>query len=265
MNNSDKLNNERNTPLAHEIQPLYTAYSQQAPLDLPPAVINFYEGLIFDMDGTLLETLTRHRRAWQEAGRHFGYELDTSIMDKMAGSPSLKIAAIMLENAGGPAELLPELTAYKVNLAKNYVVDQASYLPAFKVVTDYYQTKAVALGTGSMPEFLDIFRAKFSLDKYFGQAYVTAQDVAHHKPAPDTFLACANRISCEPSSCLVFEDGKFGLQAAHAADMDAYFVLTKSFFLNPAHLQPDHPLYSKKMQLKQLLEELGFKVETHIA
>ena len=51
-----------------------------------------------------------------------------------------------------------------------------------------------------------------------------ADHVKHHKPAPDTFLLCAQRMGVQPTQCVVFEDADFGIQAARAAGMDAVDV-----------------------------------------
>ncbi len=50
---------------------------------------------------------------------------------------------------------------------------------------------------------------------------VTAEDVTEHKPAPDTFLLCAERMEISPEFCQVFEDGDLGLEAARSAGMTA--------------------------------------------
>ncbi|WP_155958181.1 HAD-IA family hydrolase, partial [Klebsiella aerogenes] len=53
---------------------------------------------------------------------------------------------------------------------------------------------------------------------------VAADHVAQHKPAPDTFLLCAERMGVAPETCVVFEDADFGLEAAKRAGMDAVDV-----------------------------------------
>jgi HAD superfamily hydrolase (TIGR01509 family) len=56
---------------------------------------------------------------------------------------------------------------------------------------------------------------------------VTANDVVHGKPAPDTFLLAAKRMGVSPAGCLVFEDAEFGIQAAEAASMQWVRVVTQ--------------------------------------
>ncbi len=65
--------------------------------------------------------------------------------------------------------------------------------------------------------------AHLGLRHYF-DAVVAADHVKLHKPAPDTFLLCAERMGVAPERCIVFEDADFGLQAAAAAGMDAVDV-----------------------------------------
>ena len=61
-------------------------------------------------------------------------------------------------------------------------------------------------------------------DRYAQFAVVAADHVVNHKPAPDTFLLCAERMGVAPEKCVVFEDADFGLQAAKRAGMDAVDV-----------------------------------------
>ena len=81
----------------------------------------------------------------------------------------------------------------------------------------------MALGTGAHRLMTEILLEKFKLAPYF-QAVVTSDDVEAHKPAPDTFLRCAELLEVSPQQCLVFEDGDFGIEAAHAVGMDVFDV-----------------------------------------
>ncbi len=60
--------------------------------------------------------------------------------------------------------------------------------------------------------------------RHYFSAVVAADRVVNHKPAPDTFLLCAERMGVAPEKCVVFEDADFGLQAAKRAGMDAVDV-----------------------------------------
>lgn len=62
---------------------------------------------------------------------------------------------------------------------------------------------------------------------------VTATDVKHHKPNPDTFLIAAQELNLLPSECVVFEDTELGKQAAHAAKMDCVMVESSGLVFYP--------------------------------
>ena len=102
-------------------------------------------------------------------------------------------------------------------------MQHATLLPAANIVRAFYNKKPLALGTGSHRPIAKILLDKFDFEKYFS-AIVTAEDIQHHKPAPDTFLRCAELIQAKPQRCLVFEDGDFGIQAGLSAGMDVFDV-----------------------------------------
>jgi HAD superfamily hydrolase (TIGR01509 family) len=83
----------------------------------------------------------------------------------------------------------------------------------------------MAVGTGSERAIAEALLTHLNLRHYF-TAVVAADDVENHKPAPDTFLLCAELMGVDPTKCVVFEDADFGLEAARRAGMDAVDVRT---------------------------------------
>ena len=76
--------------------------------------------------------------------------------------------------------------------------------------------RPMSVGTGSESSVAEALLAHLGLRHYFS-AVVAADHVVNHKPAPDTFLLCAERMGVAPEKCVVFEDADFGLQAAKRA------------------------------------------------
>ena len=68
-------------------------------------MFNPYEGLIFDMDGTLIDTMPVHAQAWTMVGERFGYEFDCQIMYNFGGATVRTIAGEMMKAANMPLEL----------------------------------------------------------------------------------------------------------------------------------------------------------------
>ncbi|EFG4003498.1 TPA: fructose-1-phosphate/6-phosphogluconate phosphatase [Escherichia coli] len=196
-----------------------------------------YAGLIFDMDGTILDTEPTHRKAWREVLGHYGLQYDVQAMIALNGSPTWRIAQAMIALNGSPtwriaqaiielnqADLDPHaLAREKTEAVRSMLLDSVEPLPLVEVVKSWHGRRPMAVGTGSESAIAEALLAHLGLRRYF-DAVVAADHVKHHKPAPDTFLLCAQRMGVQPTQCVVFEDADFGIQAARAAGMDAVDV-----------------------------------------
>jgi len=186
-------------------------------------VINQYDGLIFDMDGTVIDTMPSHAKAWEMVGQHFGYPFNGNLLYEMGGAPVKTIALEMMKRHAMPLDQLNNVIELKREYGKELIMKHAALLPAANVVRSFYRKNPLALGTGSHRAMTEILLDKFDFEKYFS-AIVTAEDIQNHKPAPDTFLRCAELIKVKPQRCLVFEDGDLGIQAGLRAGMDVFDV-----------------------------------------
>lgn len=181
-----------------------------------------YEGLIFDMDGTILDTEPTHRKAWDDVLGGYGLRFDMDAMISLNGSPTWRIAQAIIEL--NQASLDPyQLAREKTEAVKAMLLDTVKPLPLIDVVKAWHGRRPMAVGTGSERAIAEALLAHLNLRHYFS-AVVAADDVKNHKPAPDTFLLCAERIGVAPEKCVVFEDADFGLQAARLAGMDVVDV-----------------------------------------
>ena len=181
-----------------------------------------YAGLIFDMDGTILDTEPTHRKAWRDVLGRYGMRFDEQAMVALNGSPTWRIAQAIIESH--EADLDPHLLAReKTQAVKDMLLDSVTPLPLIDVVKAWHGRRPMAVGTGSESAIAESLLAHLVLRHYFA-AVVAADHVKQHKPAPDTFLLCAERMGVAAERCVVFEDADFGLQAAAAAGMDAVDV-----------------------------------------
>jgi HAD superfamily hydrolase (TIGR01509 family) len=95
----------------------------------------------------------------------------------------------------------------------------------------YHGKKPMARGTGATTVEANIILKLCGLDQYI-PVVVGADQVRNPKPAPDTFLLCAELLGAEPSRCVVFEDSVLGLQAAVSAGMVGIDVLDTHQVIN---------------------------------
>ena len=190
------------------------------------AMFDRYEGLIFDMDGTLIDTMPVHAKAWGMVGKQFGYEFDSQIMYNLGGATVRTIAEEMMKLANMPLERLDEVITAKRALSYQLIPSQSTLLPTFDIVKYFYQKKPIALGSGSHRKIIDMLIDKLDIASYFN-AIVSADDVKAHKPHSETFLRCAELIKINPTNCIVFEDADLGVKAGLSAGMDVFDIRTQ--------------------------------------
>ncbi|QIQ20767.1 fructose-1-phosphate/6-phosphogluconate phosphatase [Zophobihabitans entericus] len=176
-----------------------------------------YQALIFDMDGTVFDTEPAHVVAWNKALANHGVNFEDYLFEALNGAPTGVIAKALIDHfdmSVDPQQLAKEKTA----IVDGFLLSHTTMLPIVDVIRQYHNKKPMALGTGSNRYLTMKLLAHFDLLDCFS-AVVTADDVVNHKPAPDTFLKCAELLQVEPTKCVVFEDSDFGMTSAKAAGM----------------------------------------------
>ncbi|MDR3430402.1 MAG: fructose-1-phosphate/6-phosphogluconate phosphatase [Rouxiella aceris] len=176
-----------------------------------------FEGLIFDMDGTILDTEPTHRKAWHQVLSKYNLQFDVAAMVALNGSPTWRIAKFIIDS--NQVEMDPHLlAAEKTQAVQAMLLDTVKPLPLIDVVKAFHGRRPMAVGTGSEHGMADALLRHLGLRDCF-DVIVGANDVENHKPAPDTFLRCAELLGVPPEKCVVFEDADFGIEAAQRANM----------------------------------------------
>lgn len=177
------------------------------------------KGLIFDLDGTLLNSMPLHWLAWQASFRRYGVELDHAEFMTLAGKPIEKIAACFiekfhLENKTNVKDIIDE----KDRVVWDEIDKVEPIIPVVNVAREHFGKIPMAVGTGADRRRAEHMLRASGLIEMF-PVIVPAEDVENHKPAPDTFLRCAELMGVKPEHCLVFEDAISGIKAAEAGNM----------------------------------------------
>ena len=185
--------------------------------------IKNYKGLIFDLDGTLINSMPYHALAWKQVAYEHGFDIDVNDIYAMGGSASRDIAAFY-KNKGEPVGDIDEYVKRKIAIFQENIPKIEVFQ---KIFNELKEAKSlgirIAIGTGTRTaNATRILREKDLFD--YIDALVTADDVTRHKPNPDTFLVAAKRLELEPQDCLVFEDGQLGIKAALRGGFDCIEV-----------------------------------------
>lgn len=185
--------------------------------DIKPGI----KGLIFDLDGTLADTMPYHFNGWKIACQKFGAEIDTTFLRKHTGSPGWLIADEIIKkcNLNGSVTIDQIVEIKLIEFAK----DQHKVKPIFpvvEIVKKYHGILPMSVGTGGHREAVERTLEITGLRKYFN-IIITANDVENFKPHPETFLKCAELMNIAPEFIEVFEDGDLGIVAALEAGMVA--------------------------------------------
>jgi beta-phosphoglucomutase family hydrolase len=175
------------------------------------------KALIFDLDGTLSNSLPVHLATWNIVGKKYGFVFDPQILHEMTGRPTIEFAQRVVEQYGLSAD------PNEIMLMKQKLFWDMAHLlqPIDKVVSVVkanFGKLPMSVGTGAGRKSTQVQLETLNLMQYF-DAIVTAEDVTSHKPKPETFLECARLMGVEPQYCQVFEDGVLGIEAAEKAGM----------------------------------------------
>ncbi len=184
-----------------------------------------YKAVVFDLDGTLVDSMPAHFEAWKlalEGNNAPKGVFPEDVFYAMGGRPLKDIVETL--NEQHDLDMDPELIAlakreaFLKNLDKiELITDVVDFARSLKGV----MPMAIATG-GGRAEVEKTLQRKGISDLF--DAVVTANDVKCGKPAPDIFLEAALRLGIAAKDCLAFEDAPAGILSAQAAGMEVVTV-----------------------------------------
>jgi beta-phosphoglucomutase len=175
-------------------------------------------GVIFDMDGVLVDSAAAHLQSWQTLARHRGIELTAQQFARTFGQRSSEIIA---QHFGltDPDEIR-ELDHEKEAIYRDLIRGRVPEMPgAVRLVRGLHAAGLrLAIGSSAPPENVALVLDELGI-KPFIDVVVTGPDVERGKPDPQVFQIAAKRMSLAPSNCLVVEDAPAGIEAARRGGM----------------------------------------------
>jgi HAD superfamily hydrolase (TIGR01509 family) len=181
-------------------------------------------GLVFDCDGTLVDSMPIHKRLWDEGLAPYGIELPPDYIDTHAGKPTEVIVELVNRDWGVSIDPV----AFHHEKERRYLAEVHTVGPIAPVVAtarEWLGRLPMAVVSGGVRQNVEQSLRAIGAWEWF-PVVLTADDPIAPKPAPDLFLAAAERLALAPTECHAFEDADAGIAAARAAGMTVTDVRT---------------------------------------
>ncbi|WP_157153384.1 HAD family hydrolase [Brachyspira murdochii] len=179
--------------------------------------------LIFDMDGTLIDSANLHYYSYSNAFKEYGIELDKDyyynkcfgLHYKTFTNKILKLNNKLTNDENKNNELIEKIHNRKENIyLQNLNMVSIHPLMLEILIESKKKSKYTALATTSSPKGVYAILKEFNLEKLF-DLVLTGNDIQNKKPHPEIFFKCINHFNVKEKESIIFEDSEVGLEAAN--------------------------------------------------
>lgn len=180
------------------------------------------KGVIFDLDGVIVDTAKYHFIAWKDTAAKLGYDFTEEDNEKLKGVSRVQSLEMILKLAGKQIsqkekdELLIEKNEDYLKLISD--MNRSEILPGIEDFLNYLKRTNIPFSLGSASKNAKLILRTLDLLSFF-DAIVDGNDVSKAKPDPEVFLVAADKLGLEPENCMVVEDAIAGVEAANRAKM----------------------------------------------
>jgi beta-phosphoglucomutase-like phosphatase (HAD superfamily) len=182
------------------------------------------QGIIFDCDGTLADSMPLHWQAWQAITLRHQLHFPEDRFYSLGGVPSRDILKVLGQEQNIPIDPLA-VAKEKENEYLKLLEHVNPIHEVVEIARSHHGSLPMAVASGGIKSIIERVLVHLGIRDLF-QAVVTSEDVANQKPAPDIFIEAARRIEIAPENCRAYEDTDIGLQAIRSAHMEAVDVRT---------------------------------------
>ncbi|MGB7843137.1 MAG: beta-phosphoglucomutase [Salinimicrobium sp.] len=184
--------------------------------------MNRFKGIIFDLDGVIVDTAKFHYLAWRKMANDLGFDISLEQNEKLKGVSRVHSLNQILE-WGGKSVSKEEFERLMSSKNEDYLarisgMSEEDLLPGVKKVLDHLTENNIPFALGSASKNARPILKGLKIHDRFA-AIVDGNDVSKAKPDPEVFLMAAEKLALDPEECIVFEDSVAGVEAANRAKM----------------------------------------------
>ena len=211
-----------------------------------------FKAVVFDLDGTLIDTEKYFMIAWPKAFEHFGYKMtdEQYLYIRSLGKPFVQ--QTLKEFSGDPDFDYEKVVAFRTSIMEDLIQKNGLQIKKGAVeFLSYLKEKGIirAIATASPVSRSERYLNQVGLLQYFDKI-ISAGDMKEGKPSPDVYLYAVKDLGLKPEECLAVEDSPNGVRSAYRAGLKVAMIPD----LSPCDEDTRKFLFAEKTDLSQLCD-----------
>ena len=213
------------------------------------------EAVIFDVDGTLVDSVDMHAEAWQRAFAHFGHGLAFAEIRAQIGKGGDQLLPVFLDEAERE-RIGKDLDAYRGDLFKAEYLDRVVGFPGAADLLRDIRARGlrIALASSAKSDELRVYKKAAGIEG-LTDAETSSDDAEKSKPHPDIFQAALTKLGLRPAAAIVVGDTRYDAEAATKAGISSVGVLCGGFSAEEIRRGGASRIYRDPVDLREKLDE----------
>jgi HAD superfamily hydrolase (TIGR01549 family) len=219
------------------------------------------KAIIFDLDGTLIDSVYAHTMAWQKVLTRFGLSAPAWEVHRRIGmSGKLLVKSIAREQHRHLTDVEIENLSKKHTAAFHELAPSCAPLPGARALLKFLASSKIAHGIATSGKTSEIAKSLKALQLSRHAVIIDGDMVKEVKPEPDLFLLCQKKLKVSPAECLIVGDAVWDIHAARRSDILSVGLLSGGFGEQELYNAGAMRVYKDAYALHQSIDELGFDV-----